>query len=302
MLSMPLYGREWRLQRIPILRVGCPREIAARRENAVSAGPLIVEKNHAKLGLVASTGYYPPGLVGGGEAYRAKLMADGITKAWGYVEAGTAINADDEIGCRELMTGLGRLLSMKLYGSEKGPVSPLQASFHNVLEVYPFENYMVYSQGDKLWRQHFQLDPKERKMSLSGEPTPVRQAYVTACTESMPYVDTGNYPRHYAPVKGNGQTSTRGGASSSLVVGMIRQHGQLMRVLNEWLDYVKNGSKIATPFNHGIRPSFAPVDVFGGRVGGVFAAEGLNPFDYALWLARKGQGVSKPSKTGADAN
>ena len=232
-----LCGRNFELIRVGLVRAGCPQELSNSVGNRGPVGfPIVVIKNRDKLGLVASTGYYPQGVVVAGVRTRAAMLNHGLTKGWAYVEAGALdINADDAIGCEELMQKLSALLMAKFYGANQ-PLSMQPCPY--IVECYPFENYLIFEMKGQKYRQAFALDPIERKVTLQGPQQPVKEKFVDALGESMPRADTGvRYA--WAPVKGNNQSFTTGGRNSELVTGLIRSLANIHEAVEMYLNYVR---------------------------------------------------------------
>lgn len=268
-------GRRYTLARVHLLKVGCPRELSAASENRMSA-QLVVARNRKKLGFIEATGYYPAAVVVAGASRRARLMAAGQLAEWGWVEHGIDIQADDAIGCGDLMSQLQQLLSQKIYGDRGTPMAG--QPWPNIVEVYPFESYMVYEFAGQKYRQAFVLDAIDRVVKLSGQSVKVDEQWVDASDSGMPKVETGmRQTRNPLPLASN-QVSSRGGVHSELMTQVIRNFGNVNAAVQALLSAIKNG--LYEP----MKPSFAPVALTPDHhILAPLAAAGLSTSDFAVW-------------------
>ena len=278
-----LCGRTFNLAKVGLVRAGCPQELSNTFHNRVPGAPLIITQNYEKLGYIQATDYYPSGIIVAGAATRNILLNASYTRSWAYVEAGALeINADDAIGSSELMGKLDALILEKFYGSAKQPVSGQPWPY--IQEVYPFENYFIYSMKGQKYRQGFALDPIERKVALRGGSVAVNEKFVDATInadkEVMPRVQTGvRYA--YAPPKGNSQSMTTGGKNSELVTQLIRNWSDIMEAVTMYLNYTRNAGQGLKP---PMRPSFYPVNLSpANRIVAALQAKGIDVYDFAKW-------------------
>lgn len=274
-------GRRYDLVRVHLVKVGCPRELTAARENRRNM-PLVIEKNRRKYGLVQSTGYYPEAVVVAGDYRRGQLMARGVLNDFGWVERGSMkIQADDAISCGELMEKLSNLLQVKIYGGNK----PLTGQpWPYVCQVYPFENYMIYDFAGQKYRQRFALDPIERDVKLDGDPVKVNEKFVNASEAGMPRAQTGgHFVTNPLPLASN-QVPSRGGLNSDLVTMMVRNFSNVNAVVSKMLVAMKTG--LYRP----LKPDFAPVNLSdSGKILGPLVEAGIAPVDFVCWADKHGE-------------
>ena len=237
--------------KINLVKAACPREIASSRQNVANGNPIVIEKNRNFYGK-ASTGYVPVAIVVAGGNKRADMLKRGIISAFAWVEAGAmVINADDAIGCQELMTKLNAVLGKK-FPSTASMSYPGSSVW--IVEVYPFENYAIYSQMGKNYRQHYSLDPITRTVALQGTPTEVKTTYVNASVSGM-----------------------------GLVSQICHGHTDMVEAVSTYLNAIKHGNYIP------LQPDFAPVQINGfGHISNVLAASGISPVDFAIWSSKSG--------------
>lgn len=290
------------LAKVSLIRgIGCPRELQSILANTANAGAIVIAANEQQLGKT-STGYSPRAVIIAGAAVRDRLLSEGYTRSWAWVEEGALdITADDKISCQELMEKLNSALSLKLFGSATGPMPGQPWPY--IQEVYPFENYFIFSMKGQKYRQHYNLNPTERVVELSGGATAVEEKYVDAAgeiKETMPRVQTGvRYA--FAPPRGNTQSSTTGAPNSELMIQVVRNWKNIFAAVNAYLDAIKNG--LYKP----MKPSFYPVEITDkGQVGAVLSAMGVDLFDFARWslAAQKNtkEGLSKSKYAYAPGN
>jgi hypothetical protein len=232
--------------KINLVKAACPKELQASRQNIANNNPIVIEKNRHGYGR-ASTGYVPAAVVVSGGEKRAALLKKGIIQTGAWIEIGAmTINADDAIGCQELMTKLSQLLSKKF------PVNPslsYPGSSAWVVEVYPFENYMIYCQMGKNYRQYFTLDAVDRNVALQGAPVEVKTTYVNASVSGM-----------------------------GLISQICDGYSDMVAAVSTYLNAIKYGNYIP------LQPDFAPVKIDSfGHISNVLAASGINPVDFAIW-------------------
>lgn len=273
--------RRYDLQRIRLLKIGCPRELQASRENAYNV-PVVVEQNRHAYGKVGATGFYPDAVVVAGQYRRAQLLAAGVPFAWGWVERGVIeIQADDAISSGELTEKLVALLQQKIYGNNR----PLTGQpWPYVCQVYPFENYMIYEFSGQKYRQPFKLDPISRDVALDGNAVKVQEKFIDAGEAGMSKVQTGvRQTSNPLPLASN-QVVSRGGAHSDLVTMVVRNFSNVNHVVAHMLDAIKDG--LYKP----MKPDFAPVNISDdGKILGPLIAAGIAPSDFVIWADRQGR-------------
>lgn len=274
-------SRNYDLALVHLVKVGCPRELAAAKENGLNL-PVVIEKNRHHYGLVKATGYYPEAVVVAGSYRRNHLLASGHLNAWGWVERGSiAIQADDAIGCGELCEKLCHLLQVKFYGDNQ----PLMGQpWPNICQVYPFENYCIYEFGGQKYRQSFVLDIIDRNVALSGQSVKVDEKFVDASEAGLPRTQSGmRQVRNPLPLASN-QVVSRGGQNSDLIRMVVRDCSNVHRAVNAMLQAIKFG--LYKP----MKPSFAPVNLSSdGKILGPLISAGISPTDFVVWSERHGQ-------------
>lgn len=283
----PLCGREFRLQKVGLVRPGYPLSCHSLAGNVRASTAIVILKNSDKIGTVQATGYWPSGIIAAGAVQRAALLHAGLVRGWAYVEAGALdIKADAEIGSTMLLTQLGAELRKCTSGPARehtpGGVYPW------IREVYPFENCLVYSIGEKLYRQQYRINQINGASSFVGVSIQIRQAVsdVTACgSMSMPRSQTGaRYSS--APPKGMNQTFSTGGRNSELVSQIVRDWSNILEAVGMYLEYIRSSNRMP------MRPSFYPVAIANNKVGRALVSGGLDYYDFATWAA----GQQKPKQ------
>jgi hypothetical protein len=269
-------GRLYHLAPLRLLRVGCPREIQASRENTRMV-PIVVEKNRRELGKVAATGWSPEAVVVAGSATRHALLDRGDLEGLAWIEAGLDIKAEDEISCEELCQKLQSCVTAKFYGA-KGPQS-LQPSPY-IAQVYPFENYTLYCMEGQKYRQSYTLDPMKRSVALDGLSIKVDEKYLNASSENMPKVQSGlRTVTNPIPLAWN-QVSWRSGGTSELMTQVVRDFTNIMAQVTKLRNMIKHG--LLEP----MMPDFSPVALGAGHhVLAPFIKAGIAPVDVVRGLA-----------------
>jgi len=189
-----LKSEKFYLLDIPLHFAACPRYPTddskvqgCMAASADSAEPIIVDLNIHKVGI-AQAGYHPPVIVVDG-VYRhaaGKLAGRETIRAWVGELAAQAlkltIHADHQFGSNELRDKLGKCLSAQYQStSDNGPVAESGSVYKPhpyIEEVYPLENYFVYSYDSKKYRQHYKTNLKSRTVKLVDGPKEVTQKYV----------------------------------------------------------------------------------------------------------------------------
>jgi hypothetical protein len=147
----------------------------------VSAEPLVVDLNMRAAGRTGS-GYVPEVIVvDGGDRHRRHIQAgNGIVWAWVGEKAlkkmGHVIRADHDMGSNELRTKIDELLREK-FKKNDAKSSPCMSSGAWVAEIYPFENYFVYSYEGKTYKQAYTVGEK-RAVSFTSQPVEVVTQFV----------------------------------------------------------------------------------------------------------------------------
>lgn len=290
----PLVNRVFSLARVGLVRAGLPQQVASLPANKRPGAAIVLVKNEGKIGKVDSTGYYPKAIVASGARRRAQLLDLGFAKSWAFIEAGTPeILADDMISSQELMSKLDCLLLEKFYGTNKQPIQG--NAWPYICEVYPFENYFIFQYKGQKYRQHYNLDPIDRKVALLGGPQAVKEQYVTAgdAKESMPRSETGHH-YNWAHTRGQLQTISMGGKHSELVTQIVRNWSNIHEAVRMYLDYAR-----ARDNKMPMRPAFYPVNIEGGKVmQQALAANGIDYYTFATWSAGAlAEAAEKKTKT-----
>jgi hypothetical protein len=269
-----------KLAKVSLIRLGCPAALQEQVSNIAAGVPILVAANQAKLGTT-KTGYSPSLIVQQGEAMRKSLLAAGVIKSWVWATKSAqsllTICADDEISCEELMDKLSSLLKTKFYGRQD---PALGQPYPGILQIYPFENYLIYQMKGQKYRQRFNLDPIERKVALNGPSVAVEEKFIDACgatKQAMPRVQTGaRYA--FAPPMGNVQSMTQGARNSELIIHVIRSWANVEHAAAAYVNATKTG--LAKP----MQPSFFPVNISNdGKILASLRAAGIDPFEFALW-------------------
>ena len=285
-----LYGRDFRLVKVGLVRAGCPRELAALADNVRRDAPLVIVENKHKYGFVAATDYYPAGVIVSGRHYRDQLLEAGHTRTWIYVEASVAsgLRTDDEIKAQDLLRRLHTSVVERYYGT-RGPVTGQPRP--SIEEVFPFENRIVYLMAGRKYGQTYRINPSERMLTLTGSPEEFQagsslSSGLGMAKERMPRSETGaRYA--VAPPGGQLQSYTMGGPNSELVTELVRNWANVNEAVAMYLDYLRT----TWPVDQ-MTPAFQPVALIPTkgakwatniRVG--LAAKGIDPYSFAIWSA-----------------
>ena len=92
------------------------------------------------------------------------------------------IQADHSLSSDELSSALQKILNPPTSTSALTPGSISQYAY--IDKVYPMEDYFVYTQGEKKYRQKYTLDD-DGEVSFDGDPTEVKLKYVDASVLPM---------------------------------------------------------------------------------------------------------------------
>lgn len=144
-------------------------------------GELVIDLNVNKLRKTKS-GFVPKLLVISGldTLKKHKRNGDLFCNAWvgQKVLNKMSIQADHEISSNELSSKIRDLIS-KTYSKKPSNTTPYSDStYAYVNEIYPFENYCIFTIKDDKYRQRYKLDPVLREIALDGKPTKVFEQYV----------------------------------------------------------------------------------------------------------------------------
>lgn len=297
-----LADKKFRLVRAGLVRAALPDACARLTGNVKPGTAIVAVKNTAKLGRVDAVGYIPGAIVVAGAVRRQKLLDSGCARGWAYVEEGAMdTGPDDAISCAELMGRLRYALDARVLGQIMAQTGICEHP--QITKLYPFENACEYAYKGQRYRQSYELDAKSRSITLSGSPVPMNVSTVsqkiklTATSmevrESMPRVQTGiRYAD--APVKANLQSFTTGGRNSELVTQIIRNVSNITGAINA---YLTHGHVVQGLSKGQMTPSFQPVVIKdGGKVMAALAAKGIDPFDFACWVAAQQAKIEKGIK------
>jgi hypothetical protein len=298
--------KEYKLVKIGLVRAACPREVEQTRDNLRLDKAIVVDANAAGIGRVHNVSYVPKCIVVAGAARRKHLLSRGVVKDYAFVaiDAMEDIHCDDEISSSELMQKLSYALKDRILGpgwDRRGYVPGQESPY--ISEVYPFENYFIYSlKGDK-YRQRYFLDPVAKSLHLTQGSQKVEEKYVDAsarkplpgeltmsAADRMPMVQTGLRPNPTV-TPGNDQTVSPGATNCELVTQIVRNWKNVLEAVSMYLAAIRNGQH-KPPFR---LPAFAPVDLqpngklaqaFVSKDMGKVAACGLDVCDFAQWSAK----------------
>lgn len=281
----PLYGRQYQLTKIGLLRASLPQSLSRTPLNLRPGLPIVVLANTKHLGAVEAAAYIPKAVVVMGAARRSALLEAGVAKSWVFLECGVDIRADDEIGSSELMQKLDALLWARFFPSlPYGAATMAGQQTPFIREVYPFEDYFVFDWRGEKYRQGYAIDPAKKEVRLAGPQVPVEQKFVNAQGSNstiMPFAQTGirSIPG-WTP--GNSQSVSMGAPNSELVISLIRNFSNINEAADKYVAATRTG--LYRP----MRPSFYPVPLKDEGQWGVGAAtpltaRGISPVDFAHW-------------------
>lgn len=183
-LKENVVSREFTLVDIPIGSAAVLSYNNIEIKASLSEQPIIVDINKKRLGQSPS-GFIPKVLVieGSGHYNAQRLSGKKIVKAWVGAEALKVMRifADDQFGAQELQDKLNEQFREKFKSKKKTNGGDHPGSISSPLpwirEVYPFENYCIYSYDGDLFRQYYTVDTKKRTVALKGNPEEVVQKY-----------------------------------------------------------------------------------------------------------------------------
>lgn len=143
-------------------------------------GPIIVDLNVHGLRKTKS-GFVPKILVVSGldKLKAAKRSEALVCSAWvgDKVLCKISIMADDAISSNDLQSKLNKLISAA-YTPTNDKNRFADGNYPYIVEIYPFENYLIFQKGGDKFRQNYKLDAIMREVSLDGKPVPVFEQYV----------------------------------------------------------------------------------------------------------------------------
>ena len=298
-----LNGKRFRLAKIGLVRAGCPREMQLSAANRAAANAIVIVANKRGMGRVDSTGYVPQSIVAAGARRRGRLLDSGIALSWAYVQDGAVeIKADHEIGCQELMSKLGNLITEKMIGSSAAALANTLQGQPWIMEVYPFENYCIFQYKGQKYRQGFALDPIERIVGLSGEPVKVDEKFVNATA----FIERNQDGSRYAFAPPDSATSfSTGGKDSELVTQIFRNWKNITEAVEMYLSYLHAEQSVQPVTDvrqiNRMRPAFAPVSLSDdGKILAQLAARGPGVYDFATWSAGEQEDTSGTKSHGGD--
>lgn len=257
--------------RIHLIKIGCPRELMAAKENTLNM-PLVVERNRGKLGFVKATGYFPPSVVVAGAYRRDHLLTRGILNSWGWVERGALESTpEDTLSCAELMEGLTSALTLHCFGGQEKLMHG--QSWPCISAIYPFDGMIEYTFSGRSQRHRYSVDSSARGIELES------MSVVDACNMGMGPVQTGvRQVTNPLPLATN-QVISRGGILSDLVTQVVRDNGNVQDVVSKMLVAMKTG--LYKP----LKPDFAPVNLSDdGKILGPLVEAGIAPVDFIRYV------------------
>ena len=167
-------SKEFMFVRVPLQKISLS---ASTHKNNASC--IIVDANTTKQGRTVG-GFIPKVRIESGHNLVAELKANG--ECFANVWVGTSaikklnIQADDAISSNELQSKLQRLLQ-KNYGNKAPNNDAPYSGGVWILEIYPFENYVIYQLQDNKYKQAYVLDPVSREVALEGNSTKVFESF-----------------------------------------------------------------------------------------------------------------------------
>lgn len=179
-LKKNVFSKEFVLAEIPLSSVATLNSLNEKLDLRASLddNPIVVDVNKNKTGMTNKHSYCPPVIVihGSGKHAAYRLKGKEKIKAWVGIKAIRlmGLQADSQFGAQELQSKLSELLREKL-GPKKNNVA---GPYPYILEVYPFEDYMIYQFEGKMWKQDYKCDDKKRVVTFDGDPAQVTQKYV----------------------------------------------------------------------------------------------------------------------------
>lgn len=163
---------------------------------AEAEGVIVVDVNKARVGQSAS-GFLPQVVVvRGHNRYLAERAAGkAYITAWVGELAAMRLNlihADHQFGANELRQKLQDALEEKYPGKKlKAPMTGIDWKTRpSIVELYPLENYLVYSKDDCMYKHTYTADQSKRTVALTGTPQEVKQKYVDINASSVVKIGT----------------------------------------------------------------------------------------------------------------
>lgn len=181
-LAEKVKSKEFILAEIPLSSVAIVDSFGELEIQAsLDDTPIIVDVNKNKIGRTTGRRSYVPKVIvieGAARHNAYRLSGSSLMKAWVGAEAAVILGlmADHQFGSDELRQKLGELLREKYVPKKKNgeTIGP----YPYISEVYPFENYFVYSYDANLYKQAFTCDIKKRQCKFDGDPEQVVQKFV----------------------------------------------------------------------------------------------------------------------------
>ncbi len=88
-----------------------------------------------------------------------------------------SIQADDAISLNDLQEKLRVLLAKQFPSNSSGQLDCTPGSYAWIRDVYPFENYFVFTRNANLYKQAYVVDVVSRDVALAGKPVRVYEEY-----------------------------------------------------------------------------------------------------------------------------
>src|SRR5712675_269209 len=182
-------SKEFVLVEIPLSSVAILENPSGKLDlrAALDTTPLFIDINKRRQGRTNS-GFIPSVIVIEGAARHtaARLNGKNSLKAWVGIEAAKVLKiyADHQFGAQELNSKIQEQLRQKLV-KKKGNGETI-GPYPWVSEVYPFENYFIYSYDGDLYKQQYKCDIKKRTVTFTGDAEQVIQKYVDLNAKQTP--------------------------------------------------------------------------------------------------------------------
>lgn len=220
-----LCSASFRLVELPLNRLASPFDQHDHQAHveamlaSVDSGDFPVADFNIK-GLGETSGGFRPKVVvieGGARVRASRQQGHERMRVWigdramGYV---ASIRADHQLGAQELRTLLGIELE-KEYPAKRNKQNMIIESSPWIQEVYPLENYFVFSRNGHYWKQSYTVTLKDRSVKLDGKPEEVTQRYVPLTASSM------NLARAAALEAGPGSASMGGGSGPAVAMNKL---------------------------------------------------------------------------------
>lgn len=147
-----------------------------------SSSELIADVNVRKIGQ-SGAGYYPKVIIVSGEHIHAAAKKVGMERIRCLIGIKAAkklnlIHADHQIGSSELSALINEQLSKK-FPAKKNKSGMVASPMPWIRDVFPLENYFVYSMDGELFKMTYTIDMDKREVTLTGKPQRVVEKYVS---------------------------------------------------------------------------------------------------------------------------